>query len=545
MEKLLTFLKKKKIVLYFIVFLAFCLRFYQLGEIPSSLNRDEPAIGYNSYSLLKTGKDEWGKKFPLGFKSFGDYKSPLYIYLTVLAIKIFGLTEFSVRFWAALAGVLTVLVIYFLGEEIFKKEKLKIGLMISFLLAISPWHIFYSRFSFEANLALFFNSLIIYLLVKRSFKKIDLTTIFLFLLTFFTYSSSLVIWPLFIFIWTLFLLKKIIQKGNNKRIYQPILKIATMFLILGLVFYQQVRISAPKKRITIFSNPQLRLDFNQKRTIIAKKDLWQARLFYNQYIYYGGIFITKYLKSFSFNFLFGGGGRHPWHKIPQMPHFYLFFFPLIIIGLIYFFSNSKISPEKKFFFLLFFLLSPIASAMTIDAPHSTRLLNLFFLLTFFAGFGLVWLVKRVKILAILVLFYLVFNFFQFTKLYFIDYRQNPPLEILPGLKETILYLNNHQLKEDKIIFASHDDGAYAYLLFYSQYPPFNFLNEVKRYSPDSAGLEWVEKFNKFVFVENPQSNKNNKEIYVKKGSETIGQRKIIEIKNKFNDKIYYTISANF
>jgi len=93
MEKLLKKFKKIPLLLFFIFLLGFCWRFYQLANIPSSFNRDEPAIGYNAYSLLKIGKDEWGKRFPLSFKSFGDYKSPLYIYLTVLAIKVFGMKE--------------------------------------------------------------------------------------------------------------------------------------------------------------------------------------------------------------------------------------------------------------------------------------------------------------------------------------------------------------------------------------------------------------------------------------------------------------------
>lgn len=542
MEKLLNKLKPKNIILILILILGFILRFYELGQIPSSLNRDEAAIGFNAYSILKTGRDEWGEKLPLSFKSFGDYKSPLYIYLTTIPVALFGLNEFSVRFWGSIAGFLTILITYLLTKELLKSL---MSLIVSFLLAISPWHIFYSRFSFEANLALLFNVTIIYFWVKDNFEKLDLTNILFFLLTFFTYSSSLIIWPIFILIWFFYLFKKIIQKNKIGSSYKLIGKLVILFLILGLVFYKQAAIGGQKSRVTIFTNPQLKLDLNQKRAEVIKKNYWQARIFYNKYVYYGKIFFINYLTSFSPNFLFGGGGTHPWHKTSYTPHFYLIIGLFIIIGFFFFIKTPKINKEKKFFLSLFFLLTPIPSAITIDAPHATRLLNLFFLLTFLAGLGLSWLVRKVKPLGLIILAILLFNFIGFIRFYFIDYKQNPPTEILPGLKETILYLEKHEFNEERVIFDSHVDGAYVYLLFYTAYPPSSFIKEVKRYSPDTGGLEWVERFDKFLFIDNPKPDNLLKEIYILKGDNDLDRKEITKIRNKFNDKIYYTISANF
>ena len=104
----------KKIALIFIFALALFLRIYKLGSCPVGFLWDEAALGYNGYSILKTGRDEYGKFLPIIFKSFGDYKPGLYVYLTVPSIAIFGLTEFSTRLPAAIFGSLTVLLIYFL-----------------------------------------------------------------------------------------------------------------------------------------------------------------------------------------------------------------------------------------------------------------------------------------------------------------------------------------------------------------------------------------------------------------------------------------------
>src|SRR5579872_2965887 len=137
-----------------IIILAFFLRFYKLGEVPNGLYRDETAIGYNAYSILQTGKDEYGKFMPLYFKSFGDWKLPVYIYSTVASIRLFGLTAFAVRFPSAFFGLLTVIISYFFVTEITQNKKL--GLIVSLLLAINPWMLFYNRATFEVSICLFF-----------------------------------------------------------------------------------------------------------------------------------------------------------------------------------------------------------------------------------------------------------------------------------------------------------------------------------------------------------------------------------------------------
>src|SRR3989344_920454 len=156
---------KKSLLIAFVILLAFVLRFYHLNLTPSSLYWDEVSLGYNAYSILKTGRDEHGKFLPFtNFTAFGDYKPPGYIYAAVSTIAVFGLNEFSVRFPSALFGVLTVLIAYFLARKIFENEK--IALFAAFFLAISPWHIQFSRGAFEANVGLFFSVLGIYLFFK-------------------------------------------------------------------------------------------------------------------------------------------------------------------------------------------------------------------------------------------------------------------------------------------------------------------------------------------------------------------------------------------
>ncbi len=156
------FIKKHlfTIILLLIIFVSIFLRFYRLGMNTPSLTWDEASLGYNAYSMLKTGADEYGAKFPLSFRSFDDYKPPMYVYLTIPSVALFGLNEFAVRLPAAIIGIMAVLIVYFLVKEILlswdKSKRERIALASAFFLAVSPWHLQFSRAAFEGNVGMFF-----------------------------------------------------------------------------------------------------------------------------------------------------------------------------------------------------------------------------------------------------------------------------------------------------------------------------------------------------------------------------------------------------
>src|SRR5277367_3686466 len=105
---------RTKILLTIILLVAAVLRFVALDKVPVSPYWDEVAIGYNAYSIVHTGRDEYGRWFPLLFQSYNDYKMPGQIYLSVIPIALFGLNVFSTRFISAFLGILSVFVFYLL-----------------------------------------------------------------------------------------------------------------------------------------------------------------------------------------------------------------------------------------------------------------------------------------------------------------------------------------------------------------------------------------------------------------------------------------------
>lgn len=216
----MSFIKSKKIYLFIltiILFLGFFLRFYRLSSIPNGPEWDEASIGYNAFSIAKTGFDEWGNKLPLIFPAFGDFKNPVYIYLSALVIKFIGLSIFSTRFINAFSGSLLILIWYLIAKISTKNEK--ISLLTAFFLAVSPFGVFFSRIAGDGIIfSVFLISLGIMfelLYLERKKPVFFLASIICLLLSIFTYNLARVISPALI---SLILLLNI-KISQNKRIY--------------------------------------------------------------------------------------------------------------------------------------------------------------------------------------------------------------------------------------------------------------------------------------------------------------------------------------
>lgn len=154
-----------RFVLGLIILLALLLRIIGISLHPPGFTPDEASFGYDAYSLLKTAKDQWGEPWPITSRSFGDFKLPLYTYLTIPSVTVFDFNEFAVRLPNALFDTLSILVTYLLANRLFGSTR--IGILASLLLAISPRHISLSRGAFEASLTTFFMPLGVFAFLKE------------------------------------------------------------------------------------------------------------------------------------------------------------------------------------------------------------------------------------------------------------------------------------------------------------------------------------------------------------------------------------------
>ncbi len=133
-------------------------RFYQLAEVPRGMTWDEAAIGYNGYAIVHQRRDEWLEKLPISFRSFGDYKAPLAIYISGISTFVFGMNLWAVRFPFAFAAVGTLIGLWGVVFLLFKQSTYRfwIATLAGIFLLTSPWHHHFSRVGFESGMALMF-----------------------------------------------------------------------------------------------------------------------------------------------------------------------------------------------------------------------------------------------------------------------------------------------------------------------------------------------------------------------------------------------------
>ena len=138
------------IVLLLLLVVGGIVRLYALGTVPHGLAWDEAAIGYNGFAILETRRDEWLQRLPVSFRSFGDYKAPLAIYVNGISTAIFGLTPFGVRLPFAVAGIVSIGVFAAVIFELWRSDTMRTNAYLfgALLLVTSPWHIHYSSVAF-------------------------------------------------------------------------------------------------------------------------------------------------------------------------------------------------------------------------------------------------------------------------------------------------------------------------------------------------------------------------------------------------------------
>ena len=181
---------RTNLILILILLLFLGTRLFRISEIPPSVYWDEASIGYNAFSVLTTGRDEWGEFLPLHFRAFGEFKLPVYIYSVVVSEFIFGLTPLAVRLPAVLYGLLAVVGLYLIVSELTKKKE--IALISSFLFTITPWFFIFSRTGYEATAGLAFFVWAIYFLSKYN---LVIATI-LFITSAYSYNSFRILTPI-------------------------------------------------------------------------------------------------------------------------------------------------------------------------------------------------------------------------------------------------------------------------------------------------------------------------------------------------------------
>jgi len=494
----------KKLILAAVLGLAFFLRVYRIRQVPPSLNWDEVSIAYNAYSILKTGRDEWGKRFPLHFRAFGEYKLPFQIYASIPGIAIFGLNEFGVRVTPVAFGVLAVWLTYLLAREIFAQET--VSLLAAFLLAVSPWHIQLTRASLESSSAMMLLTAA-FLFFFKGMKRPKLLPIsFLFFsLSAFTYNAERAFVPLFLPI-LVFIYRKELFASKRR----------SWFLLAGallIVFFWPLFISLVKgeataryKLVSFVNDPGFVLRINEAR---GKMTLPRPipRLVHNKATHFVVNFGRNYLAHFSPSFLFFKGAGHHQHHVQGMGELYLIEAPFLLLGIWFLLRRG----DRKIvsFLAAWMLLAIVPVSITFDSiPNALRTLLILPSYQLITAYGfwnfLVWLRSGrknnfVHLTIILTSIFWLSQFIYYLHQYFVVYPIKYSRDWQYGYKQIINYVAQHQQEYDRIIITRHYGEPHIFTLFWLRYPPEKYQNDPNLVRYQAYDWVWVTQFDKFLF----------------------------------------------
>lgn len=529
-----------KIVLLLIVLIAAVLRLWNLGTIPPSLTWDEVAWGYNAYSIGIDGKDEFGRFLPFDYiESFGDFKPVLYVYLTVLPIKIFGLQEFAVRLPSAVIGILTVLVVFFLVRQIFNSSKNAVmyAIVTAFLLAVSPWHIMLSRGAWEANLVPFFISLGVYFFLL-SVEKIGKRKWFLpvsaimFVLSIYSFNSGRVVAPIIVGILGFIHIKKL---WNMKLVSIIAVIVGIVALLPTLPHLLTPEATLRFREVNLFSDISVIERINQE----VANDHFSlfSRLIHHRFFTFPVEVLKHYFDHFNFSYLFITGDPNPKFSIPDVGLMYVWQLPFFIFGLLQLFKRRE---GKWWVIFIILLVGIMPAALATDSPHSLRIAVSIPAFLAVSGYGVVlayeWLKNQKisvffkKLISFIVGFCLLINIIFFVHSYFSHYSDVYSGAWQYGYKPSIAYVQQHEKEYDEIHITNRLGRPYVYYLFYNQTPPSEFRStmKVKRESFGFVNISQVGKYHFIEEIHEHEPDRTKKILYINTPSEVPTGAKILK-----------------
>lgn len=468
--------KKELFLLGIILICAIFFRFYQLGQIPAGLINDEADTGYDAYSILHTGHDQWNKFFPLtNFRGFGDNRPVLYTYLVTPSEKIFGLNAFAVRFPSAILGVLSVVLICFVGKKLFSSD---VGLISALLLAVSPWAIGMSRVGIESNAAitLTLGGILAFLNFKKS-KVYLIIGVLLLLLALYTYSAYTLFIPLTFLVIFIFLKKQIhFTKGLVAFLIIIFLIFLTPFIISHSAAHtrlSQVGFFNSQDVYGFMSvlNDQIGVCRQNILSIFCKATFNKPELFVSTYI-------KNYLSHFSLELLFLNGTTTQFAILPQRGLEYLFEAIIFIAGLFAILQERK---KERIFVLVLLFLAAVPDAIT-GAGHYSRSIIMLPFLMLTEAIGFIFLRKLLPkgfpnlILTICIAIIFLYGIGSFWIVYTTYFKNNYSLYSQFGYQDLIQKIIPLQNQYDSVYVSRHlnDTKQYIYYLFYTKYDPRKF-----------------------------------------------------------------------
>ena len=384
-----------------------------------------------------------------------------------------------------------------------------IPLLGAALLAISPWHIQFSRVAFESNIGVSLSvfSALFFLYGLR--KQVFLYFSALFLgLGLYAYQSEKVFFPLFV----------LVLVGIFWRQLRSIkLRILIGAILLGLLIALPMLVSIISDRTTleraqnvsIFNGQSDDFKLNaQKLAYDHQANNITGLLFDNRRVLFAKQIIENYISHFDLNWLFikGDIGRH---HAPGMGLLYLVELPFLFIG-IYSLLFGSYSVKTKLFLFTWLLIAPIPASLTTGVPHAVRAFHMVPVISILTAIGTITALEfilkfKIKVLNIRLSFlcislyflFFIFNFIYYLDQYFVQLPYFTSEDWQYGYQQTVRETNTLGKDYDKIVVSNNGylDQSYVFYLFYLKFPPVEYQTQMNFINNSQADR----KFGKYEF----------------------------------------------
>jgi 4-amino-4-deoxy-L-arabinose transferase-like glycosyltransferase len=475
--------------------LATGLRLVALGAYPASLYWEEVALGYDAYSLWKTGNDYHGNAWPMvAFESFGDYKPTGYFYLTAPVVGIWGLQNWSVRLPSALLGVLTVWLVYLLGKKVFRHAG--IAWAGAFALAVMPWHIHFSRAAFEVNVATAFMVMGIYWLwpVKRKHIHLFLGVMSLIAATY-TYHGLRALSPLILMAGAM----EALWQRKQRTVWLAGLVLALMLSWPWLSVLHSPVVNQRFNETSLFSTSSAVAITNQLRD--EGGNHWWVRGLHHRYWYWGQEIAAGMLSHFSPGFLFFTGDGNPRHQTGDTGLLY-FWMGVSLVAAI-----ATMKGKTAWPLWLLVILATIPPALTNLTPHTLRFLPAAPAFALLVGYGSYHLWQKTmevpwgRFWRFLMVGMVLLELGHYVYDYSQDYVVRSAVHWQYGYQALADYLNQKDLGTAQVNITRAYGRPSMYLLFYSAYEPMQIQLQSQLQPKDQGELL---AYDQFRFMDHPE-----------------------------------------
>lgn len=474
-----TFQNIDKIKIGFFALLVFgvFLRIFKFGVLPVGLNADEASIGYEAYSLLKTGADRWGIKLPPYFLSFGSGQNTMYAYLSVPFLYFFDLSQTSIRFLSAFLGLATIPFVYLLAKLIFKNRYFVMACVLLYL--FDPYLFMISRWALEYNILPFFVILSLYFFTKTFSNltfgsqspveiKLDFSNKLILLVTFpslaliiYTYASALFIIPVFVILILVYFWREIwAEKGlfiASISLFVLLLSPFILFILKNNILKTELAIEQylPFEIPKMLSNREEVFKGISGNLAIIKKNI---------------IFVFSGFKEFDRAF-----NTTKFYN----PHLFLLF---SVLGLVYLANQVIKRTNKHFASIVFWTISCFVPFLFFEM-NLNRSVHLQAVIPVLSVVGLYVLFENIVDLNYKK--YLIFGIFCLVSvqsvLFYGEYFNRFPNydQFVQNFEPAIKAANQTKKPDEKIVLTSYLVFNYLFVNFYEKYPPAQFHKTLK------------------------------------------------------------------